>query len=304
MGYKKAGFEVIGNVEIDPKMNDLYVRNNKPKYNYLEDLRDFNKREDLPEALFGIDILDGSPPCTSFSTVGLRDKTWGKKKKFKEGQTAQTLDDLFFVFLDTVEKLQPKIVLAENVTGIIKGKARGYINLVVKRLQDLGYSVQIFQLNAAHMDVPQARHRVFIIANNQGYGKLKLEFKNDVLLFGAVKTEHGRPITSEREIKLLNAAGAEDYRFADVCLRMTGHETMYSDVIVHDSQVCNTITGAGRFYRYEDKTKLSDEDIRRCSTFPSDYDFRNQNVQYVCGMSVPPNMMANIAVEIWEQWLS
>ena len=79
LGYKRAGFEVIGNVEIDPKVNDLYIANNHPKYNFCEDLRVFNMREDLPEDLYGIDILDGSPPCTSFSTAGIREEGWGKK---------------------------------------------------------------------------------------------------------------------------------------------------------------------------------------------------------------------------------
>lgn len=115
MGYKRAGFDVIGNNEIDPKINRLYVENNHPKYNYCEDLRAFNRRDDLPDELYHLDILDGSPPCTSFSTAGIREKGWGKAKKFREGQVRQTLDDLFFVFLDTVEKLNPKVVIAENV---------------------------------------------------------------------------------------------------------------------------------------------------------------------------------------------
>ena len=44
-------------------------------------------------------------------------------------------------------------------------------------------------------------------------------------------------------------------------------------------------------------------DFVNCQSFPQDYDFNGNNVQYVCGMSVPPNMMANIATEIYEQWL-
>ena len=93
LGYKRAGFDVIGNVEIDPRINDIYITNNKPKYNYCEDLRIFNQRDDLPEELYQLDILDGSPPCTSFSTAGVRERDWGKAKKFKEGQKVQTLDD-------------------------------------------------------------------------------------------------------------------------------------------------------------------------------------------------------------------
>lgn len=77
-------------------MNTVYVKNHSPKYNFCMDLRDFNKipSAELPEELFSLDILDGSPPCTTFSMAGQREKTWGKKKKFREGQTEQTLDDL------------------------------------------------------------------------------------------------------------------------------------------------------------------------------------------------------------------
>ena len=38
MGYKMAGFDVIGNVEIDPRVNQCYIENLQPKYNYLEDI--------------------------------------------------------------------------------------------------------------------------------------------------------------------------------------------------------------------------------------------------------------------------
>ena len=38
-------------------------------------------------------------------------------------------------------------------------------------------------------------------------------------------------------------------------------------------------------------------------TFPEDYDFMDQEVNYVCGMIVPPVMMANIASEVYRQWL-
>ena len=56
-------------------------------------------------------------------------------------------------------------------------------------------------------------------------------------------------------------------------------------------------------YRIADRLRFSDEDIRNVSSFPQDYDFCDNSVQYVCGISVPPNMMANIAEEVYEQWL-
>ena len=83
MGYKRAGFQVIGNVEIDKKINEMYKANHHPKYNFLMDLRKFNELDDLPEELYHLDILDGSPPCSTFSMAGAREQSWNKVKKSK-----------------------------------------------------------------------------------------------------------------------------------------------------------------------------------------------------------------------------
>lgn len=166
MGYKLAGCEVLGCCEIDPKMNEVYIKNHNPKYNFLMDIREFNKipNEELPPELFNLDILDGSPPCTTFSMAGEREKSWGKKKKFREGQAEQTLDDLSFVFIETVAKLKPKCVIMENVEGLIKGEAWSYVQEIYKQLNDNGYEVGHWLLKGELMGVPQTRHRVFFIA--------------------------------------------------------------------------------------------------------------------------------------------
>jgi len=109
MGYKLAGYDHLGGVEIDPKVADIYRTNHDPKYLFVEDIREFNKRTDLPKELYELDLLDGSPPCSSFSTAGNREKDWGKSKKFREGQEDQRLDDLVFQYVATIKKLQPKV---------------------------------------------------------------------------------------------------------------------------------------------------------------------------------------------------
>lgn len=70
-----------------------------------------------------MDILDGSPPCSTFSLSGNREKDWGKEKVFREGQTAQVLDTLFFDFIALAKALQPKVVIAENVKVLLMGNA-------------------------------------------------------------------------------------------------------------------------------------------------------------------------------------
>ncbi|MBR6712240.1 MAG: DNA cytosine methyltransferase [Selenomonadaceae bacterium] len=303
MGYKRAGFEVIGNVEIDKRINEVYKKNLRPKYNFCMDLRDFNKIENLPAELYHLDILDGSPPCTTFSTAGQREKTWGRLKKFREGQTEQTLDDLFFVWLETVKKLRPKIAIAENVTGLIEGNAKGYVNEIIRGFKAIGYDVQIFRLNAAFMDVPQLRERIFFIANNQGYEPLKLNFNGRLIKFGEVRTAHGKPMRDGKLIQRLKYLLPSDNRISDITMRVEGKPTGFTCPINFDDKVCLTITSGGNLIRACDKSQLSDGDKINVSTFPQDYDFCGGSVQFICGMCVPPNMMANLATEVKSQWL-
>ena len=106
MGYKLAGFDVIGCNEIDKRMMDIYIKNHNPKFAFLEPIQTFKDRTDLPTELFNLDILDGSPPCSTFSMAGSREKAWGKMKKFREGQAEQILDTLFFDFIELSWKLR------------------------------------------------------------------------------------------------------------------------------------------------------------------------------------------------------
>lgn len=306
MGYKRAGFHVIGNVEIDPRVNAVYAANNRPQYNFCMDLREFNALPDLPPELFKLDILDGSPPCSAFSTAGERESAWGKMKKFREGQKEQTLDDLFFTFLDTAERLKPKIIVAENVTGLLKGNAKGYVNEIIKRFHAAGYEVQLFKLNAATMDVPQARERVFFIANNQRYPKLRLDFHGAPIPFGQVRAEHGKPLTGKaiKTKERLKRLLPSDTCISDILERTEGRKSSFNTKIAHDFRVFETLVSNSYYIRACDLCWTCDSDHIAVSTFPQDYDFGNQSAKYICGMSVPPNMMANIAARIWEQWLA
>ena len=111
MGYKLAGFDVIGCNEIDHRMMYTYCQNHNPRFPFLEPIQTFKEKNDLPPELFNLDILDGSPPCSTFSIAGSREDAWGKMKHFREGQAEQVLDTLFFDFIDLAKKLQPKVLL-------------------------------------------------------------------------------------------------------------------------------------------------------------------------------------------------
>lgn len=307
MGYKLAGYSVIGVNEIDPVMMQIYKQNHDPKFPFLEDIRAFNKRKDIPKELFGIDVLDGSPPCSSFSMAGAREKGWGKKKKFREGQAEQTLDDLFFDFIRTAEILKPKVVIAENVAGMLKGNARGYVVQIVEAYQKIGYDVQLFSLNAASMGVPQRRQRVFFICRRRDLKlpKINLQFSEPPLKFGQVRTAKGAtkgltPLAKE----LLAQRVPSDKHIGDINMRVHNKVSRFNAPIVRDMEVCPTITSTELMYRSKDGTVFSDEDLIHCGSFPEDFDFSGSSVKYVIGMSVPPVMMACVAHEVWTQLLS
>ena len=309
MGYKLAGYDVIGCCEIDPRVLEVYRKNLHPAHPYLADVRDFLRnlqRDGVPECLRGIDILDGSPPCSSFSTVGEREKGWGKDKVFREGQAKQKLDDLFFWFINVADELKPKVVIAENVSGLIKGNAKGYVNEIFKAFNDAGYDPQLFLLNAAHMGVPQRRERTVFIARRKDLGLpwIQLQFREKPVYFREVRSAEGKPVNPETmDYKLLQLRQPGDHNLGDINRRWKGKETLFGHLIAHDNEVCATITASLRGYRDCDGKMLTEEDIRNVCSFPQDYDFCGQDTTYICGMSVPPVMMAQIATEVYRQWL-
>ena len=307
LGYKLAGFDVIGNIEIDHKINNVYIKNNKPKFNYNLDIRDFLKLNEYPEELYNLDILDGSPPCSSFSLAGNREKDWGKEKIFKEGSKLQVLDDLFIDFLNIAYKLKPKIIIAENVKGLIQGNAKGYVNLILKKFNEIGYNVQLYLLNSKFMGVPQARERVFFIAQRKDlkFKKLELKFNEKPIVFSEVKSEIGKPISKDsKTYNLLQFMTKKDSGLDDINKRIYNKKNGFNNRIIKDCEVCPTIPSTSYFIRKNDKTLISNEDIINVSTFPQDYDFMGVNIQHICGMSVPPLMMARIAKEVEKQLLN
>ena len=320
MGYKLAGFDVIGMNEIDPKMADAYITNHKPKYSYVEDIRVFKEREDLPSELYNLDILDGSPPCSSFSVAGNREKDWGKEKKFREGQTEQTLDDLFFDFIEVAEKLQPKVVIAENVKGILMGSARDYVRKILFDFDKAGYVVQEFTLNASRMGVPQKRERVFFIAVRKDLAPklpqnisvmfsehplLDLVFFEPLITFGEVKDNGGRKLSEfMEEIWSHRNFGDSDFSCTNTRFRNKPN-TGFGQNYLYEHNVCGTLTSHEDCQvLYDEPTYTSKSEACKIGSYPLDYDFCKSKAHYLIGMSVPPIMTAQIASRIYECWLS
>lgn len=165
LGYRMAGFKVAWANEFIPAAQDTYKAN--AAADCFLDLRDIRtiQPEEVLEVIGmkagDLDILDGSPPCASFSTAGKREAGWGKVKKYSD--TTQRTDDLFFEYIRLLRGLQPRVFIAENVSGLVKGTAKGYFLEILAALKASGYRVVCRVLDAQWLGVPQQRQRTIFI---------------------------------------------------------------------------------------------------------------------------------------------
>lgn len=314
MGYKRAGCDVIAANDIDPEMAYHYKLNLKPKHYFLCPIRDLLAADLLPE-LFNLDILDGSPPCSTFSMAGSREKNWGKEKHFREGQAKQVLSDLFFDYLDLVERLKPRVAIAENVKGMILGNAKGYTKMVMQRFREIGYRPQLFLINAADCGVPQKRERVFFCAIRDDIDAPPLVLKPKHRWISAGEATEDVQVSTESEIIRPTRKDTEYWPhalpgecFADTRTRIHGKTRAgFSRVKLHPGKPSFTLTGDGEkdLLHWADCRCLTFREWKRLGSFPDDYRAKTDKIgKYMIGMSVPPKMTEVVARAVIEQWLS
>jgi len=250
--------------------------------------------------------------------AGNREKDWGKEKKFREGQAEQILDNLFFDFIDLAKELQPKVVVAENVKGLLLGNAKDYVRRIYRELDIAGYYVQHWLLDASKMGVPQKRERVFFIALRKDLAaqfleqkdmftvvpKLDLVFSEKEILFKNVFSEYTDRPLSGQVLNVYNAAieGETDLRYASE--RLTGKQNFFGYKLTYPESVPLTILGEDNVIVWGHSRYRNFDEICRCGSYPMDYNFIKNRPDYLIGMSVPPVMVAQISSRIYEQWLS
>ncbi len=311
MGYKIAGFDVIGCCESDKRVMGAYTHNLSPRFSYCEPIQTFRKRKDLPAELYTLDILDGSPPCTPFSMSGVRDKYWGKERVFSEGGVKQVLDTLFFEFIALAKRLQPKVIVAENVKGILLGKACEYVNRIFREFDDAGYVVRHYLLNAAKMGVPQRRERVFFIAlrkdleRNFSLLSLSPDYNEPEIYPSEFVDYEGREVCSPVVRTLWEHREYGERIQGATSKRINGVEKCFSQVYLYPKKICPTLqSDRSNIIHFNEPRFLSLHELKCISTFPQNYDFTGVNPWYVCGMSVPPVMMAQVATHIYTRLLA
>src|SRR5262245_6465133 len=208
LGYRMAGFRVLWANEFIPEARNTYKANHPDSILDDRDIRTIPPDEIL-EAIGlqvgEVDLFDGSPPCASFSTAGKREAGWGKVKVYSD--TRQRTDDLFFEFARILRGLQPKAFVAENVSGLVKGTAKGYFLTILRELQGCGYDVRVRLLDAQWLGVPQMRQRLLFVGVRQDLGiesafprPLPHRYSVREALAGMKAPAGGNPVEAEADI--------------------------------------------------------------------------------------------------------
>ena len=153
--YKLQQWECVGYSEIDKYAVQVYDKQFKHK-NY-GDITTIN-----PKQLEDFDCLVGGFPCQSFSIAG-------KRKGFDD-----TRGTLFFDIARILAEKRPRLLVLENVKGLLSHDSGKTFSTIIGVLTDLGYFIEWQVLNSKNFGVPQNRERVFIVGHLGGERRRKV----------------------------------------------------------------------------------------------------------------------------------
>ena len=146
LGMHNAGIQSKMLVDFD-RDSVLTLKQNMPDWNaHCESVSDI----DLDDFENQIDVMAGGFPCQAFSFAG---KSLG---------FADTRGTLFYEYARLIDQVKPRLVLGENVKGLLNHDNGRTLSVIVRELENLGYRVAFKVLRAQFLDVPQKRERLII----------------------------------------------------------------------------------------------------------------------------------------------
>jgi DNA (cytosine-5)-methyltransferase 1 len=155
LGLENAGFRIIYANEINESAAATYARN-FPKVNLqVGDIREVNaKKLYLELGMPNVDVISAGTPCQGFSIAGRRQATDARNLLYKQ-------------VLRFARAFRPKLIVIENVLGMLYGRNRSLANQIIEDVRRIGYHPRMRVLTASHYGVPQKRKRVFIISGSK-----------------------------------------------------------------------------------------------------------------------------------------
>jgi len=156
-GFEWAGYKIIAANDHYRQACETY-KNNHPNTKLIEgDITKDEIKNQLFNAIKGknIDVIIGGPPCQGFSNAGKRLVDDPRNFLFKE-------------FVEIVSQIKPKVVVLENVEGILTMNHGKSFEGIKESFKELGYKIDGRKLHAVKFGVPQKRKRVVMIGLLQG----------------------------------------------------------------------------------------------------------------------------------------
>ena len=154
LGFEAAGCTIKTAIEIDEWACDTLRENHRGTTVVQRDITTCTDAE-LKDLCGSSDIIVGGPPCQGFSVANIR-----------AGDPKDPRNSLFREFIRAVDTARPKVVILENVPGLLKrtaGCGRPVIAIIAGELEALGYHVTWKVVEAQSYGVPQLRPRLIVV---------------------------------------------------------------------------------------------------------------------------------------------
>lgn len=150
-GLEMAGHECVLGVDFYKDAIETFKANHKNAKTYCGDIKllDSDKLKKLIN-INEVDLIVGGPPCQGMSTVG-------------KGLVNDERNQLFREFVRIVSEVKPKIIILENVTGMMAKKNLVIKDAIIEEFSKLGYNMDVKVLSASDYGVPEKRQRTIFI---------------------------------------------------------------------------------------------------------------------------------------------
>jgi DNA (cytosine-5)-methyltransferase 1 len=336
-GYRLAGGKILCINEFVKEARNTYHENYPNTPILPDDIKELHldgEHELLDAANIGageVDILDGSPPCSAFSMAGSvvqgkgHSAGFGKVKKYSDDKKVENIEDLFFEFIRIAKDIQPKVIVGENVSGLLMGEAKNYYYKIIAEFGNIGYNVSSMLLDSSHYGVPQTRKRVIFIAVREDVAKvIDLDSLNIAGVFPEKSSEvvtcgnaFNDLVYDEEEIKILTESFTKGSHFVTASkmpldpdkvltgcdYHPKGHHFNMKRISRH--KPAPTITASGGCIHWSEMRKLALCETRRLTSLPEDFKLTGKWEQRSerMGRMVPPLMMKAIADSIYKKVL-
>ena len=334
-GYRLAGGKILCINEFVKEARNTYHENYPNTPILPDDIKELTGEDLLTAANIGageVDILDGSPPCSAFSMAGSvvqgsgHSIGFGKTKKYSDGKQVENIEDLFFEFIRIAKDVKPKVIVGENVSGLLMGEAKHYYYKITVAFEKIGYNVSSMLLDSSHYGVPQTRKRVIFIAVRKDVtDAIGLTSLNIAGIFpeksSRVPVTCGNAFSDlvydEEEIKMLTESFTKGSHFVTASKMPLDPKKVLTGCDFHPKghhfnmkrisrfKPAPTITASGGCIHWSEMRKLALCETRRLTSLPEDFKLTGKWEQRSerMGRMVPPLMMKAIAGSIYKKVL-